>query len=219
MRNAVVFDMDGVLLDSERLLLDCWKQALTEEEQQYHEDLFLAAIGRSEREMRESINRRYDGTGFDYQRTLGRMLAIYRQYMESGGVPTKPGAVEILRELKQIGCPLALASSNTRAYIDEQLETAGLLSYFDQIVSADDITNAKPYPEIYQKACALLGVAPEDAYALEDSFAGMRSAQSAGMMAIMVPDIIPPDDEIRRLSHKICACLDDARDYLMTAIV
>ena len=124
------------------------------------------------------------------------------------------GAREILADLAARGVPLALASSTEGALVRRELDEAGLLRFFDALVCGDQVRRSKPDPEIFLTAAARLGVEPERCFVIEDSFNGVRAAAAAGMRPLMVPDLLPPDEEMRRLSEAILPDLAAAGRYL-----
>lgn len=125
-----------------------------------------------------------------------------------------PGAESLLRWLKESGWILGLASSTRSATVMKHLEQAGFSEYFSTVVTGDMVENSKPQPDIYLLACRELGVRPEEAYAIEDSPNGIRSAHAAGMRPLMVPDMIAPDEEMMRLSFRIFDDLTQVLEYL-----
>lgn len=118
----------------------------------------------------------------------------------ASGLPLKKGAVELLSWLKEQNALLALASSTKRSLVIQELTDAGLLDYFSVITGGDQITKSKPDPEIYLKTCQALDISPEAAFGIEDSYNGVRSASAAGLKTIMVPDLLPPTNEMRSLA-------------------
>ena len=130
-------------------------------------------------------------------------------------MPLKPGARELLHHLREENWGIGLASSTRRVLVQSQLEGVGLWHYFDQVVTGDQLERSKPAPDIYLMACRALGVAPEAAWAVEDSYNGIRSSAAAGMRPIMVPDLLPPTPEMRQLSHIILPDLTAVEDYLL----
>ena len=136
------------------------------------------------------------------------------QTQRGGRGPKKPGVEALLSYGKEHGYLLGLATSSRREYSTHLLQDGGIWDYFDAAVFGDMVTHAKPDPEIYQKACEALGAAPQEAVALEDSPNGIRSAHAAGMRTIVVPDLVQPDGEIRRLCTWQCASLADVIDLL-----
>ena len=208
----VVFDMDGVLINSEALFDTCWRQSILQTGHPVKEDVLQNTIGVDTEEVRRVFLSGY-GEDFPYEACEHAMRERYRTQLETVGVPPMPGAIEILSALKEQGCPLALASSNLRYLIDAQLETAGLLSFFDAIVCAEDVAEGKPSPAVYEKACEALRVPPETAYAVEDAPAGVLSAYRAGMRVVMVPNLIAPTPEERRVCTLIAPSLGEVLAY------
>lgn len=216
--NAVVFDMDGVIFDSERLCLDCWKKIAAENGLENVEDAFKRCIGTSVVETRK-ILKNYYGEDFDCDRFMNQASVLFHEAEEKSGLPVMKGVKEILEALadarrKNPEIKLGLASSTRLATVTRQLKTGGFYDYFDQVIGGDQLEKSKPEPDIYLLACKKLGVKPEDAYAVEDSFNGIRAAYAAGMHPIMVPDMIAPDDEMNQKSEYIAKDLTDAMNYL-----
>ena len=126
----------------------------------------------------------------------------------------KSGVNEILTFLKDNGKKIALASSTRREVVLAELRDAGVLDFFDEVVTGDMVTKSKPDPEIFLTACEKIGVAPDRCYAIEDSFNGIRSASGGGLHAIMVPDLLPADEEMRGLAETVQDSLHDVIRYL-----
>lgn len=209
---AVVFDMDGVIFDSERLVIDVWK-TLSEK---YHfkdiEKVRLACLGTS-KETSKKIFLDYYGDDFPYDQYALESSQLYHQRYD-GKVPLKKGVTRLLKWLKAHDYKIGLASSTRLYTVKLQLENAGIIDFFDVIIGGDDVHQAKPDPEIYQMACLRLGVAPSDAYGIEDSYNGIRSCFAAGLHPIMVPDLKEPTDEMRERAEVILDDLDDVLSYL-----
>lgn len=138
----------------------------------------------------------------------------FKEKEEREGLPEKPGVHEILEYLKENRIPTALASSTRRTAVMEHLDRAGITSYFQKIICGDMVEHGKPAPDIYLKACEELGVAPGQALAVEDSFNGIRSAYAAGLYTVMVPDQLPPTEEILALVDKKCDSLTELQAQL-----
>ena len=126
----------------------------------------------------------------------------------------KPGVVELLSFLKEKGYIIGLASSTREGAVRQELTDAGIICYFKELTCGDMLKKSKPEPDIYQMACEKLGIKPEEAIAIEDSFNGIRSAYAAGMTPIMVPDIIGPNEEMREKSHRIFSNLLEVKEWL-----
>ena len=139
---------------------------------------------------------------------------MYHEKYDGGRLPMKPGVVELLSYLKDNGKKIALASSTRRETVVNQLRWADIIDYFDVIISGDMVARSKPAPDIFLKACEELRVSPEKAYAIEDSYNGIRAAHAGGLRPIMVPDLLEADDEMRELSECVCKSLNDVIDCL-----
>lgn len=210
---AVVFDMDGILFDTERVCQDSWFEVAKRRGLPGMEEVFPRCIGRNSSGSRQIVMEAY-GEDFDYEDFRVETSAWYWNYIEANGLPVMPGAESLLRWLKSGGWKLGLASSTRRPTVLKNLEMSGFSEYFSVIVTGDMVEYAKPQPEIYLLACRELGVKPEEAYAIEDSPNGIRSAHAAGMRPLMVPDMIAPDEEMKRLSFRIFKDLSQVLAYL-----
>lgn len=195
MYKAVVFDMDGVLIDTEKIYRMCWKKN-------------GMSIGIPETEMETVCNRVAGGNkasnarvfkdilgeDFEYLPFRQRTLDLFDEYVAEHGIDIKDHVADTLKFLKAHGVKIALATSTERARAKQRLESVGIYEYFDEKVCGDEIEHGKPEPEIYLKACEKLGVDPRDAVAVEDSVNGVISADRAGLFTAMVVDLIPPND-------------------------
>ena len=209
--NAAVFDMDGLILDSERTVLNCWEKI---GEKYGFEDIVtygISVIGKNKQATVDEFKRVYGEPGEPYERELRQ---IYNVLAEKGEVPLKPHTIELLSAMKNAGMKIAIASSSTREEVTTQMEMLGALPYFDTCVCGDQVTRSKPDPEIFLLACDALGVKPEDAVGLEDSYNGVRACKASGLYTIMVPDIIQPDDEMKGLADVILPSLEAVQDFL-----
>ena len=214
---AVIFDMDGVLLDTERLMMECFLQAARELGLPCLPEAYLSTLGVSERDTLQIYAEQFGGIK-TAAALLTREIELTRAHIVRCGAPVKAGAEELLSFLQRRGCRLALASSNQREYIDAELKSAGLLHYFEAIVSADTVAHAKPHPEIYMRVFALLHAPAAEGFAVEDAPAGIAAAHAAGLKPILVPDLLPPDEAVKRLAHKVVSTLDEARVYFASIL-
>lgn len=210
---AVVFDMDGVLFDTEVMCMKSWMAVAERNHLPHMEEVFPKCIGLNSNDSRRIVMEAY-GEDFDYPRFREEAAQWQREYLEKNGLPVKPGMEEILAWLKTSGYAVGLASSTRSSSVFSHLEQAGIRDCFSVVITGDMVEHSKPRPDIYLLACRELGVKPEEAYAIEDSPNGIRSAHAAGMRVIMAPDMIPPDEETKRLSTVIVKDLREALAYL-----
>lgn len=208
----VIFDMDGVIFDSERAYIAAYKKLAPKYGLNDFEVIHRAcmdSIGANRQKTKE-IFFAYVGHEFDY--------LAYREDVQAelnkNDYVIKPGVYEIFDWLRESGAKIALASSTREVSVRESLGKAELVQYFDQIVCGDMVSHSKPHPEIFLKAAEKLQVAPETCYVIEDSFNGIRAAYAAGMHSIMVPDILQPDEEIRGLAEVVLPSLFEVKEYL-----
>ncbi len=216
MISAVIFDMDGVIFDSERACLAVWEENAKKYNMTDVEEVFNRCVGTTKvrtAEIIEDFYREKHGPGISGLIMEDNSRLFHERY-DGGRLPLKPGAKEILEFLKKSPFRTGLASSTRRDTIITELKEAGLLQYFDEITGGDEAQNSKPAPDIYLAAAKKLGVEPNESFAIEDSCNGIRSAHAAGMRAIMVPDMIPPDYEMRELSEVILDSLFEVKKYI-----
>jgi HAD superfamily hydrolase (TIGR01509 family) len=192
---AVIFDMDGTLIDSESVYLAAMRHAADTLGLALPLDLCHAMVGVPSHECNLMLEQHY-GPGFDLAVFRGHFSGSVQRQM-SERIPMKPGVVELLDHLRDRGLPLAIATSAARATAERNLGRAGLLDRFDAVDTRDDVERAKPAPDLYLEAAKRLGVAAERCVAFEDSSIGIIAAHAAGMRAVMVLDILPPTDEAR----------------------
>ncbi len=206
---AVIFDMDGVLLDTERLYKQAAYVAAEAMGYQMTEEIHLRTVG-VPGDAAVAIVQEGLGAGFDYADFDLRWRAWMHEEL-SRHVPVKPGVVELIEALKARQVPFAIATSTQREPAERHLTDAGLRGHFTHVVTWDDVTHGKPHPEPYLAAAKLLGVDPAHCLAVEDSYNGVRSAHAAGMQVIMVPDMLAPNDEITPLCLAVLDHLDEIR--------
>ena len=212
MTKAVVFDMDGVLFDTERLCQDSWIEVANRRGLPDMEIIFPKCIGRNANDSRQIVLEAY-GADFDYEVFRREASDWFWKYLEENGLPVKEGVQELLNWLKEQGWRIGLASSTRRSSVISHLEQAGIKDFFEEIITGDMVEHSKPLPDIYLLACRKLMVDPAETYAIEDSPNGIRSAYRAGMKPIMVPDLLSPDGEMEQLSTCIFPGLLDVLDY------
>ena len=210
-----VFDMDGVIFDSERACFECWLEAADMLKVKGMREFYPRIIGTNANQTLRIAREAFDGiTGTGTAEELQRLSSeIFHRRYDNGGLPLKKGAEEILGYLRDEGIRTALASSTRTQQVIRELTNAGLIDYFDSVTGGDSVTISKPDPQIYLIACEKLGSLPSRTFAIEDSFNGIRSAYRAGMRPLMVPDMIPPDDEMLSLCEGIFRDLTEVLEY------
>ena len=215
--NAVIFDMDGVIFDTERIWIECWSPVGRRHGLEGIETILREqCVGITSEVMEDILNSAY-GEAFDYERCVEEASAVF-QARYGRNIPMKPGVRTLLSFLKERGVPIALASSTNTKTVQSELADAKLIDFFDVVVGGEQVSRSKPAPDIFLFAARRLGVAPERCFVIEDSFNGIRAADAAGMRPIMVPDLLAPDDEMEALAEVILPSLTEAAGYLRGAL-
>lgn len=210
--DAVIFDMDGLMIDSERVSVACWSEAAGELGLRIPEAFWLGLVGLGDRDCERLLRAHVDGE--QMSALYARCHDLYEARTQAG-LPLRPGIVELLELLKRHDIPRAVATSTREPRASRKLGACGLLGYFGAVVTSSDVSHPKPAPDIYLLAAAKLGKTPARCLALEDSPAGTRAALAAGMTVIQVPDLVLPDDAQRALGHRIADSLMDAHALLL----
>jgi len=212
MIDSVIFDMDGVIFDSERIVCDLWIDFAKENNMPGMEELIIKCIGINEKATKQLFLETY-GKDCPYDEYKKVISERYHALCDGGRLPKKPGVNEILAFLKENGIKTALASSTKVNTVTNQLKDAGIFEYFDVVIGGDMVTNSKPNPEIFLEAADKLGIDAKRAYIIEDSVNGIKAAHAAGAKPLMVPDMIEPDGEIQKLCYKIFVNLLEVRTF------
>ncbi len=213
MQKAIIFDMDGVLFDTERLIGEIWKQLGEREGLSQIDNVFMDCVGRSYEDTR-LVFYRYYGKDFAFVAFREEARRMFFQVIETEGIPIKQGVNELLVYLQEEGYKIGLASSSKKQDILSHLNQAEIRDYFKVIIGGDQVRQSKPHPEIYQLACEQLGGIPHETFCIEDSLNGVRAGIAAGLKVIMVPDLIHPTPEILAQVHKKCSSLLEVKNYL-----
>lgn len=212
---AVIFDMDGLLLDTEPLAERAWRDAAGTLGVGFDAELARAMVGRNWIDCQAMVRTRY-GADYPVDALLASWHAAYDAIVEREGLVLKPGVVELIDWLDELSLPLAVATSTRRARARVKLERTGLYARFRVVVGGDEIARGKPAPDIYVEAARRLDVATPGCLALEDSEPGVRAALAAGMTPIMVPDLHPPSAELVALEPMVMTTLHDVLSHLRT---
>ena len=212
--NAVIFDMDGVIFDTESLYLKHWCSIFSKYGYEMTKENYLLVMGRGRKVVKEKFLSIY-----------GENLPIYNmykekdyelsKYIEENEVPIKEGAYELLEFLKVNGYKVALATSAKRGRAMKHLKDSRFENYFDVIITGEDIEKTKPNPEIFLKALERLNIEPKKAIVIEDSIAGIKAAKNAGIFAIHVPDLKEPDEEIIKEADIIASNLLEVKSIVL----
>ena len=209
---AILFDMDGLLLDTERLSRASMIEVVHGMGYAMTDALFATLIGIPVDGNRVQLAAEF-GPGFDYDEMRARQRALDRA-RHGLSRPLRPGAREIIERVAALGIPAAVATSSMREKTLSHLAHTGLLPMIDAVVTRDDVARGKPFPDLYLAAAAALGQPPAACLALEDSHAGVRSAHAAGVPVIMVPDLLPATDEMRTLALAVADDLQVVANWL-----
>ncbi|AUA30168.1 hydrolase, HAD superfamily, IA subfamily [Clostridioides difficile] len=210
---GIIFDMDGVLFDSERISLEFWMETFEKYGYTMTKEIYTSVMGRNRKGIIEGLTDIYDSSVpiIDlYDEKTKNMI----EFMERKGAPIKLGVNELISFLKENGYKMAVATSTKRERAVKRLAKANLKDYFDAIVCGDDVVNSKPNPEIFLKAAKKINVNPQNCIVIEDSPMGVEAAYNGGIRCINVPDLKEPDEQIKSQSHKILENLLEVREYL-----
>ena len=213
--HAVVFDMDGLLVDTETVAREAMTLSARQMGFELPNDVFLKLIGMNFAHS-GGILATHFGPAFDVPAFQEESTRLYRAAAELG-VTVKEGVVELLDVLDGLKLPRAIATSSPHQDVDRNLGRHGLRERFDAVVAGGDYPRSKPFPDPFLKAAELLGVDPAHCLALEDSHNGIRAAHAAGMMAVMVPDLLEPNAEMHALCVRIIESLHEVRDLIVAS--
>ena len=196
----VIFDMDGLLLDTERLIVEHWDRFALRQglDRDRIREVCMASIGINLPAVRRLVSEKL-GPDFPYEAYSERVKESIAEELKGGPMPVKKGAFELLEYLKSIRMPAVVASSSPRAAVTAELRDAGLLPYFAAVFGGEDAARSKPAPDLFLRAASSIGADPAACLVFEDSHNGIRAASAAGMMSIMVPDLQPADREMQTL--------------------
>ncbi len=199
---AAIFDMDGLLLDTERVCMDVFEQACLAQGVPFIKELYLQVIGRNAAGIEETLRQGY-GPELDYPSLHQEWRKRYDAVVKHHAIPVKEGVIELLEWLKSHKIPAAVATSTARETAQIKLKLAGLDGYFAGLTTGCEVKNGKPDPEIYLLAASRLGIEPRACVAFEDSNNGVKASMAAQMATYQIPDLVEPSHEVLALGHRV----------------
>jgi HAD superfamily hydrolase (TIGR01509 family) len=214
---AIVFDMDGLMLDTEPLYKAAWQRACLELGYDFDDTAYAKVIGRPNHDGELELVRTF-GSRFPLDAFRSRWPVLWQTEADTAGIATKPGLLELLTFVEQQGLPVAIATSTEAAYTAFSLRKAGLDGRFPVIVTGDQVQRGKPAPDIYLEAARRLDRDAAECVALEDSEAGILAASGAGMIALMVPDLTQPSATAMQAAFRVLPSLAEARAVIAALI-
>lgn len=219
MLQAALFDMDGLMLDTEPLWAQGWEPVLrdlgvTDIPAELPDELRGAGPA-----ARQAVFDRHFGTGTIDQAVVWERLCAHILEACRDGAPKKVGLIELLDYLRGRDVPLAVASSSAKPMIERQLATAGVDAYFDVVLSGEEVTRGKPKPDVFLEAARRLDARPQASLVLEDSRNGVLAGAAGGFVTVLVPDMTAPDDEMRAVASFVCRDLLEVRTLLASGAI
>ena len=209
----VIFDMDGVIFDTERLYLECIRPAAEKYGLAGFDEVAHACIGRTDVETKKLMRKAF-GEDAPLEAVEQEAFKVFQKRYEEEGLPVKDGAVELLEYLKRAGARIAIGSSTAHDVVEMELRDAGLLQYFDALACGDMVEHSKPEPDVFLLAAEMLQETIADCIIIEDSFNGVIAARRAGATVFMVPDLLEPTEEIRAMADKVFGSLIEVKEWL-----
>lgn len=201
--SAVIWDMDGTMLDTERLQIECWEKVLTKYGYSDFDESLKNMIGKTSDYGNRVLMEKY-GSEFQAEELRDEKNVLFEAKLQKDGIPLKMGIMKVLEWLSSQEIPSVAASSTSREKMLSRLQKAGLLRYFQFIIGGDEVKNSKPHPEIFLVAAKLLKMDPSECVVFEDSHNGVIAAHEAGMHVVMIPDLVAPTPEIlARTKHEL----------------
>ena len=210
---AVLFDMDGVIFDTEREYLKEWEAIFKKYGYKMKKEIYISVMGRGRKKVKEIFKEKF-GEDLPIDKMYIEKDKMLKEAVENNKVPLKEGALELLEFLKENGYKIALATSAKRERVKIQVRHAKIENIFDAIVCSEDITNSKPDPEIFLKAAEKVCVNPENCIVIEDSEAGIKAAFNAKMMGFHIEDLKKADESILKYSYKNFKNLIEIKEYI-----
>lgn len=213
MIKAIIFDMDGLMIDSERVTFECYQERLKDMNLTLDEEFYKTLLGKP---IKGIYQRFYDvyGNDFPIENVIQDVHQLMAERFETEGVPVKKGLVELLHYLKDNNYKTIVATSSNRDRVDKILAQAKITEFFDDSICGDEVTKGKPNPEVFLKSCQKLGVNVDEAIVLEDSEAGIQASYDANIKVICIPDMKYPEKQYEEKTFKILKDLTEVTAYL-----
>ena len=213
MIKAIIFDMDGLMIDSERVTFECYQERLKDMNLTMDEEFYKTLLGKP---IKGIYQRFYDvyGNDFPIENVIQDVHQLMAERFETEGVPVKKGLVELLHYLKDNNYKTIVATSSNRDRVDKILSQAKITEFFDDSICGDEVTKGKPNPEVFLKSCQKLGVNVDEAIVLEDSEAGIQASYDANIKVICIPDMKYPEKQYEEKTFKSLKDLTEVTVYL-----
>ena len=213
MIKAIIFDMDGLMIDSERVTFECYQERLKDMNLTMDEEFYKTLLGKP---IKGIYQRFYDvyGNDFPIENVIQDVHQLMAERFETEGVPVKKGLIELLHYLKDNNYKTIVATSSNRDRVDKILAQAKITEFFDDSICGDEVTKGKPNPEVFLKSCQKLGVNVDEAIVLEDSEAGIQASYDANIKVICIPDMKYPEKQYEEKTFKILKDLTEVTAYL-----
>ena len=212
-KKAVIFDMDGVIFDTEKVYLDIWTEVFEKYGYKMTKELYVTVMGTGRKNVIKTFLENFgDDLPIEKMYEEKDNQLFYR--IENQGIPLKEGVKELFSMLKEKDYKIALATSAKRERVEKQIKDKWLKESFDAIVCGDDVEKGKPSPDIFLKAAKEIDVEPENCFVVEDSPAGIKAAFSGGMKGIHVEDLKAADEDILKYCEKNFKNLQEIKEYL-----
>jgi beta-phosphoglucomutase len=210
---AVIFDLDGLLIDSEIIAKTAWSRALEDFHYHLSDDFYLQLIGVT---LKDEINMFYQefGNNFPFDRVYAKRQIYFDEIIENEGINLKIGALDLINLLDRAGIKMCIATSSSRVFASKKLSFAGLNGKFDTIVCGDDVKHGKPSPDIFIEAAKRIDCSTRECIVMEDSEAGIIAAHTAGIVTFLIPDLQKPSPTLKTKCYRIFNSLIEVKDYL-----
>jgi HAD superfamily hydrolase (TIGR01509 family) len=211
--SAVIFDMDGLMIDTEALIKPCFQRAAAEMGCDIDDNFYQTLIGSGYADTAAALTARF-GDSLRHDEFSRRLAALFRDRIDTSGIPVKTGVHDLIAMLDRHRLPKAIATSTEFDDAEFSLRTAGLWGHFDVIVCGDHVSRGKPHPDIYLLAASRLGVDPRECLVFEDSNAGVLAASRAGMRVVLVPDVCVPSEDAVNAAYRVLPSLTEAAQLI-----